>query len=321
MTIFVQLMTMYFFLSQLAEEQTSKQIEEVDEFEKLLSRLEAEFALRERVLHVVFGIISNAQHALDKQERLEIGKEVPGYVQRIVDNAQRILGDEESSGVLLSLDEQRRRAAQEIVTTAISNAKEEYKWRASLRDTAREIVTAAIDSAFQRALRGGQDLGPKKETVAENISENLFECAKDVVTVAVMSACRHSRGDREISAAKSLAADAVLAAKASLEKLYGTTCELDAKDQVNTHEISSSLDICAKEIAAAAIISATRSLERTCFKHDSNVMAARSLALDAVAAAKASLENFLGVIVEFEEEDVAPSTDILACLAQNVYLV
>ena len=308
---------MYFFLSQLAEEQTSRQIEEVDDFEKLLSRLEAEFALRERVHYVVFGIISNAQHALDTQERLEIGKEVPGYVQRIVDNAQRILGDEESSGVLLSLDEQRRRAAQEIVATAIRNAKEEYKWRASLRDTAREIVTAAIDSAFQRALRDGQDLGPKKETVAENISENLFECAKDVVTVAVMSACRHSRGDREISAAKSLAADAVLAAKASLEKLYGTTCELDAKDQVDTHEISSSLDICAKEVAAAAIISATRSLERTYFKHDSNVMAARSLALDAVAAAKASLENFLGVIVEFEEEDVAPSTDILACLAES----
>ena len=317
MPIFVQLMTMYFFLSQLAEEQTSRQIEEVDQFEKLLSRLEAEFALRERVHYVVFGIISNAQHALDTQERLEIGKEVPGYVQRIVDNAQRILGDEESSGVLLSLDEQRRRAAQEIVATAIRNAKEEYKWRASLRDTAREIVTAAIDSAFQRALRDGQDLGPKKETVAENISENLFECAKDVVTVAVMSACRHSRGDREISAAKSLAADAVLAAKASLEKLYGTTCELDAKDRVDTHEISSSLDICAKEVAAAAIISATRSLERTYFKHDSNVMAARSLALDAVAAAKASLENFLGVIVEFEEEDVAPSTDILACLAES----
>lgn len=317
MPIFVQLMTMYFFLSQLAEEQTSRQIEEVDEFEKLLSRLEAEFALRERVHYVVFGIISNAQHALDTQERLEIGKEVPGYVQRIVDNAQRILGDEESSGVLLSLDEQRRRAAQEIVATAIRNAKEEYKWKASLRDTAREIVTAAIDSAFQRALRDGQDLGPKKETVAENISENLFECAKDVVTVAVMSACRHSRGDREISAAKSLAADAVLAAKASLEKLYGTSCELDAKDQVDTHEISSSLDICAKEVAAAAIISATRSLERTYFKHDSNVMAARSLALDAVAAAKASLENFLGVIVEFEEEDVAPSTDILACLAES----
>ena len=317
MPIFVQLMTMYFFLSQLAEEQTSRQIEEVDQFEKLLSRLEAEFALRERVHYVVFGIISNAQHALDTQERLEIGKEVPGYVQRIVDNAQRILGDEESSGVLLSLDEQRRRAAQEIVATAIRNAKEEYKWKASLRDTAREIVTAAIDSAFQRALRDGQDLGPKKETVAENISENLFECAKDVVTVAVMSACRHSRGDREISAAKSLAADAVLAAKASLEKLYGTTCELDAKDRVDTHEISSSLDICAKEVAAAAIISATRSLERTYFKHDSNVMAARSLALDAVAAAKASLENFLGVIVEFEEEDVAPSTDILACLAES----
>ena len=317
MPIFVQLMTMYFFLSQLAEEHTSKQIEEVDEFEKLLSRLEAEFALRERVLHVVFGIISNAQHALDIQERLEIGKEVPGYVQRIVYNAQRILGDEESSGVLLSLDEQRRRAAQEIVTTAISNAREEYKWRASLRDSAREIVTAAIDSAFQRALRDGQDLGPKKETVAENISENLFECAKDVVTVAVMSACHHSRGDREISAAKSLAADAVLAAKASLEKLYGTTCELDAKDQVDTHEIWSSLDICAKEVAAAAIISATRSLERTYFKHDSNVMAARSLALDAVAAAKASLETFLGVIVEFEEEDVTPSTDILACLAES----
>jgi len=252
---------MYFFLSQLAEEQTSRQIEEVDDFEKLLSRLEAEFALRERVHYVVFGIISNAQHALDIQERLEIGTEVPGYVQRIVDNAQRILGDEESSGVL-------------------------------------------------------QDLGPKKETVTENISENLFECAKDVVTVAIMSACRHSRGDREISAAKSLAADAVLAAKASLEKLYGTTCELDAKDQVHTHEISSSLDICAKEVAAAAIISATRSLERTYFKHDSNVMAARSLALDAVAAAKASLESFLGVIVEFEEEDVAPSMDILACLAE-----
>lgn len=308
---------MYFFLSQLAEEQTSRQIEEVDEFEKLLSRLEAEFALRERVHYVVFGIISNAQHALDIQERLEIGKEVPGYVQRIVDNAQRILGDEESSGVLLSLDEQRRRAAQEIVATAISNAKEEYKRRASLRDTAREVVTAAIDSAFQRALRDGQALGLKKETVAENISENLFECAKDVVTVAIMSACRHSRGDHEISAAKSLAADAVLAAKASLEKLYGTNCELDAKDQVDTHEISSSLDICAKEVTAAAIISATRSLERTYFKHDSNVMAARSLALDAVAAAKASLENFLGVIVEFEEEDVAPSTDISACLAES----
>lgn len=310
-------MTRYFFLSQLAEEETSRQLEEVDEFEKLLSRLEAEFALRERVHYVVFGIISNAQHAFHIQERLEIGEEVPGYVQRIVDNSQRILGDEESSGVLLSLDEQRRRAAQEIVATAISNAKEEVKRRASLRDTARETVTAAIDSASQRALRGGQDLGPKKETIAENISENLFECAKDVLTVAVMSACRHSRGDREISAAKSLAADAVLAAKASLEKLYGTTCELYAEDHVNTHEISSSLDICAKEVAAVAIMSATRSLERTYFKHDSNAMAARSLALDAVAAAKASLENFLGVIVEFEEEDVAPSTDISACLAKS----
>ena len=306
-----------FFLSQLAEEETSRQLEEVDEFEKLFSRLEAEFALRERVHYVVFGIISNAQHAFHIQERLEIGEEIPDYVQCIVDNSQRILGDEESSGVLLSLDEQRRRAAKEIDATAISNAKEEVKRRASLRDTARETVTAAIDSASQRALRGGQDLGPKKETIAENISENLFECAKDVVTVAIMSACHHSRGDREISAAKSLAADAVLAAKASLEKLCGTTCELYAKDHVDTHEISSSLDICAKEVAAVAIMSATRSLERTYFKHDSNAMAAQSLALDAVAAAKASLENFLGVIVEFEEEDVAPSTDISACLAKS----
>ena len=303
-----------------------------------MSRLEAEFALREQVHYVVFGLISNAQDVLDLLERLEIARGVPNYVQGIVDAAQRILaGDQTGEGdvktqlrnyilrlinnAASSVDdsdmplssEEQRRAAQEIVNDAVSRAKEEVQQRASLSGTAKEIVTAAISSASQKAL------GAEKDTMAapETISENLSKCAKDIVTAAIVSALHHGKDDREVLAARSLAADAVQAAKASLERFYGLKFELIDKEQADTQDISTSLDKCAKDVAAAAIISATRSLERAITKDDREATVARSLAADAVAAAKASLEKLYGVKAEIEDGEREPSTDISKCLVKS----
>ena len=282
---------------------------------------------------------------LDVQERLEIGREIPGYVQRIVDAAQRILYGEQISdideanqvrkyilrvinnaaasvdgpGKLLSADEQMRQAAQDIVTDAVMKAKDEFQRRASLRDTAKDIVNTAINSAFQKVLAYGLDIAATKDTfaVAEDISENLCECAKDIVTAAIVSALRYNKDDREVVVARSLATDAVQTAKASLERLYGIKFELVVKEQVDTEEMLSCLDKCAKEMAATAIISASRSLERAIRKDDLNATAARSLALDAVTAAKASLEKLPGVFVELKDEKREPFIEISTCLMKS----
>ena len=296
-----------------------------------MSRLEAEFALREQVHHVVFGLIQNAQIHLDVEEMLEIAKGVPSYVQGILDAAQIILADRQTgdvrsrarkyilrvinnaassavdSGLLPSSDDQTRRAIQQIVTTAVTRAKEEVQRRISLRDTAKDIVTAAISSASQKALA----------YAAQEISENLSECAKEIVTTAIVSALRQGKDDREVIAARSLAVDATQAAKASLERLYGVKLKLTEKEQVDTQEISTNLDRCAKEVAIAAIVSATRSLEKAITKNDCDAIAARSLAVDAVAAAKASLEKLHGLNVDLEDKERYPSVEISKCLAKS----
>ena len=116
-------------------------------------------------------------------------------------------------------------------------------------------------------------------------------------------------------AAKSLAVDAMNAAKASLERLYGAKFELVAGKQMVSHE---SLDKCAKDVAATAIIAATRSLERVTGRHGYDVIAARTLAADAVAAAKASLERLYGVTVETADEDQDHSEAVCKSLVKSV---
>ena len=303
-------------------------------------RLEAEFALRERVHYVVFGIISNAQDVLDLEERLKISREVPSYVQGILNAAQRILsgrGDEGTttqvrkyierlidnavSTVEDSCDDQTRRAAKEIVTNVVTQAKEKMQRRASLHDTAREIVANAINSASQKALSYGIHVGNKEKDdmalAAKDISENLSKCAKDVVTVAIVSSLRRRKDDREVVAARCLAIEAVQAAKASLERLYGVKFEVIERKEMENHETSESLDKCAKDVAAAAIISATRSLERVITKDNGYRIAARSLAVNAVAAAKASLEKLHGVVVEIEDEGAHSPIDASKCLVKS----
>lgn len=303
-------------------------------------RLEAEFALRERVHYVVFGILSNAQDVLDLEERLKISRDVPSYVQGILNAAQRILsdrGDEDTttqvrkyierlidnavSTVEDSSDDQTRRAAKEIVSNVVTQAKEEMQRRASLRDTAREIVANAINSASQKALSYGIHVGSKEKdgmaSAAEDISENLSECAKDIVAVAIVSSLHRRKDDREVVAARCLAIEAVQAAKASLERLYGVKFEVIERKQMENQETSESLDKCAKDVAAAAIISATRSLERAITEDNRHRIAARSLAVNAVAAAKASLEKLHGVVVEIEDEEAYSPIVTSKCLVKS----
>lgn len=283
--------------------------------------------MRERVHYVVFGIISNAEEVLDRRERQETYRKILDYVQGIVDAAQAILTNEQTSdgdvkakvrkyilqviddaspsfddsGLLLSSDAGIRRKAQEIVTNAIDSARENV----SIRKTAKEVVSAAISSAAQNA--------------AQEVSKDLSECAKNVLAAAIISATIHNKDTHELIAARSLAVDAVNAAKASLERLYGARFELVVGKKMESCEIqSASLDKCAKDVAATAIISATRSLERVTGKHGCDVIAARTLAADAVAAAKASLERLYGVKVETADEDQDHSEAVSKCLVKSV---
>lgn len=284
------------------------------------SRLEAEFALRERVHYVVFGIISNAEEVLNRQERQKTYRQIPNYVQGIVNAAQEILDNEQAgdgdvrskvrkyilqviddaslvvddSGLLLSSDTEIRQRAQEVVTNAVNKAREDVSFRGSAKD----VVAAAISNATQKA--------------AQEISEVLSECAKDVVAVAIISATRYKKDTCDVIAARSLAVDAANAAKGSLERLYGVKF-----DVVEGEQVGASLDKCAKVVAAAAIISATRSLERVIGVEDCDLIAARSLAADAVTAAKASVESLYGAKVETENDDQDYSVAISKCLVKS----
>ena len=305
-------------------------------------RLEAEFSLRERVHCVVFGIISNAQDILDLEESHGIAREVPNYVQGIVNAAQRILSEKEggdehtttqvrkyieclinngASSVEDSSYDQTRRAVQEIVTNVVTEAKAEIQCRTSLRDTAREVVADAINSASQKALSYGIHVGSKEKddmaSAADDISENLSECAKDIVTVAIVSSLCRRKDDREVEAARCLAIEAIQAAKASLERLYGLKFEVIERKQMENQQTSESLDKCAKDVAAAAIISATRSLERAITKDDIHRIAARSFAVNATAAAKASLEKLHGVVVEVEDDESHSPIDVSKCVVKS----
>ena len=274
--------------------------------------MKAEIALRERVHYIVFGIISNAQDVLDHQDWQETCKKIPDYVQGIVNAAQAILAGEQTSDGDVKAKVRRytlevidgaeiRHKAQEVVTNAIDTTREDV----AIRETAKEVVEAAINNAAQK--------------ITQEASKDLSECAENVVAAAIISAIRNNKDSREIIAAKSLAVDAMNAAKASLERLYGAKFELVAGKQVISYEIrSASLDKCAKEVAATAIISATRSLERVIGRHGYDVIAARTLAADAVAAAKASLERLYGVTVETEDADQDHSEAVCKCLVKSV---
>ena len=264
----------------------------------------------------MFGIISNAAEVLDRQERQETYSKIPNYVQGIVNAAQEILANDQSddvrskvrnyilqviddaslavddSGLLLSSDAETRRKAQEVVTNAINRAREDV---ISLHVTGEEVVATATGRAVQA------------------ISDDLFECAKDIVAAAVISAMRYVKDTHEVIAARSLAVEAVNAARASLERLYGAEFELVVEDK----QLSTGLDKCAKELTAAAIVSATSSLERVLRKDDCDLIAARSLASDAVAAAKASLEKLYNVNVELEDEDQDHYVTISKCLVKS----
>ena len=106
--------------------------------------------MRERVHYVVFGIIANAEEVLDHQEMQETYRKIPDYVQGIVNAAQAILANEQTSdadvkakvrkyilevidgaslafddsGLLLSSDAGIRRMSREFVTGAINKARE-----------------------------------------------------------------------------------------------------------------------------------------------------------------------------------------------------
>ena len=288
--------------------------------------MEAEFALRERVHYVVFGIISNAEEVLDRQERQQTCRKISDYVQEIVNTAQAILSNQTSdgnvkakvrkyalevidgaslafddSGLLLSSEARIRRKSLEVVTNAIDKVRENV----IIRRTAKDVVAAATNSAAQKA--------------TQEASNDLLKCAENVLAAAIISPTRYNKDDHEMIVAKSLAVDAVNAAKSSLERLYGAKFELYAGEQLDSYEIrSASLDKCAKEVAATAIISATRSLERVTGRHGYDVIAARTLAADAVAAAKASLERLYGVNVETADEDQDDSEAVCRCLVKSV---
>ena len=268
--------------------------------------------MRERVHYVVFGIISNAQEVLDHQDRQETYRKIPDYVQGIVNAAQAILANEQTNDGDVKTKVRRytlevidgaeiKHKAQEVVTNAIDKTREDV----TIRETAKEVVEAAIKNAAQKA--------------TQEASKDLSECAENVLAVALISATRYHKDSREMIAAKSLAVDAMNAAKASLERLYGAKFELVAGKQMASYEIrSASLDKCAKDVAATAIISATRSLERVIGTNGYDVIAARTLAADAVAAAKASLESLYGVTVETADEDQDHSEAVCKYLVKSV---
>ena len=307
----------------MAEAAASRQLDESQQFQKLLSRLETEIALREKVHEVVFGLISNAQCIYDLERRFEIAREIPGYMQNLLDNAQRILsvsGTDDKDRVIqetvLSVcsveDLILQRTAKQIVSDAVSRARDEVQEKESRRHTANEIVTTAISSAWTKALSLGLDkIEEHGDTVSrssakEDISEKLAECAKHIMTAAILSAF-HNR--EETAVARHLAVEAVNAAKASLERLYGTRFEITEELQ-DTQEAFQSLDDCAKYLTAQAIITGTRSVERTITKDDYLVIVARSLASNAVACAKASLEKFHELKIADENEVWVDSSNL-----------
>ena len=290
-----------------------------------MSRLEEEFALREKVHDVVFSIISNAQNILDLEKGLEIAREIPDYVESIVKAAIRTLSNLQTGDGEMGIN------VREYVLGMINNAvcvvddlsteraKKEIQCRKSHRDTAKEIVATAINTASQKALSYDskatlEDKDSIASVAAQDISESLSECAKNILTVAIVASLRLVKDERELAAARRLATEAVEAAKASLQQLYGGKLQLFEVEQEVTNNASKSLDKCAKDMAAAAIISATKSLERAITKDDNCVIAARSLAVDAVTAAKASLEKLHGVRVEITKEVWDSSIDISKCL-------
>ena len=269
--------------------------------------------MRERVHEIVFDLISKAQYILDLERRFDVVRKIPSYVQYLLENAQRILYSEgtiqETRGFEVdSKDEIIREAAQQIVTEAVNRARGEIQQNESLRETANEVVATAISSACAKTLLYGLcNIEEDKDTVksaAVDIAEKLSDCAKDIVTAAIVSALRLKVEKDETATARRLAIEAVEAAKASLEQLYGMKFELAEEEQKpDTEETFKSLDECAKDLTATAIIAGTKSLERTITNDDHLIITARSLASNAVASAKASLETFYGVKIGEENED------------------
>ena len=311
---------------QVEEEDVDGEPREKEQFDKLLAKLEGEIALRDKVHHVVFGIISKAQNVLEMEEigvAHECAKAVQRYVQDITNDAHETYekaGDivreatEKAKEIyrqeLRSMEATLRESAREMVLDATSSAVKTFKGAGltgsrDLSETARHVATSAVDAAkasFERLYGTSVELVEDEgDLTTQEISKKLGESAKVIAAAAIVSATRSlelSLGecDPELVEARSLAADAVEAAKASLQRLYGITIELG--DESSPSETPKTLAESAKDIAAAAIISATASLERAIDEDDVNLTAARSLATDAVKAAKASLERLYGVKIE-----------------------
>ena len=269
--------------------------------------------MREKVHEVVFGVISNALCIYDLERRLDIAREIPGYVQNLLDNAQRILSVSGTADKDRLKDLILQQTAKHIVSDVVSRARDEVQEKESRRHTANEIVTTAICSAWTKVLSFGLGkIEEHKESVIwsfakDDISEKLAECAKHIMTAAILSALRNGE---ETAVARHLAVEAVNAAKASLERLYGTRFEITNEEQQDTQEAFQSFDDCAKYLTAQAIITATRSVEKTITKDDYLVIVARSLASNAVASAKASLEKFHELEIADENEVWADSSNL-----------
>ena len=269
--------------------------------------------MREKVHELVFGLISKAQCIYDLKRRLDIAREIPGYVQNLWDNAQRILSVSGTDDKDRLKDWILQQTAKHIVSGVVSRARDEVQEKESRRHTANEIVTTAISSAWTKVLSFGLDkIEEHKDSVfwsfaKEDISEKLAECAKHIMTAAILSALRD---EEETAVARHLAVEAVNAAKASLERLYGTRFEITDEEQQEEQEAFQSFDECAKYLTAQAIITGTRSVERTITKDDNLVIVARSLASNAVASAKASLEMFHELEIADESEVWADSSNL-----------
>ena len=288
--------------------------EELHKLEKLWTRLKAEFTLREKVHHIVFDIISNASEALDRHEMLETCRKKSNYVQEVINFAQKKSANNQSDdlrskvrkyilqvieNVSLAVDEAERwRHVQKIVNIAINRAREDV---ISSRKTAKEIVVTAIDRA--------------REKVAQQISHDLDECAEAIVAGSIISATRKMQDAPEVIMARSLAIEAVNSAKASIERLHKV--ELEAIVDEDQFQFSTTLDKCAKELTMAAIISASRSLENVLSKDDCDLIAARSSASDAVAAARSAVQKLYGIEVETDDEDEDHYVTIFKCLVKS----
>ena len=270
--------------------------------------------MREKVHEIVFGLISKAQCIYDLERRLDIAREIPGYVQKLWDNAQRVLSVSGTDDKDRLKDWILQQTAKNIVSNVVSRARDEVQEKESRRHTAKEIVTTAISSAWTKVLSFGLDkIEEHKDIIIwsffakEDISEKLAECAKHIMTAAILSGLRN---EEETAVARHLAVEAVNAAKASLERLYGTRFEITDEEEQEKQEAFQSFDDCAKYLTAQAIITGTRSVERTITKDDNLVIVARSLASNAVASAKASLEKFHELEIADENEVWADSSSL-----------